>query len=232
MRRRGMSMLEIVVAMLILGIGMTVIFEGLSAGRDQIGRLDVLLCGRWLCQSVMDQVVHDSHNSDMRFFKLDSPPEVFLLGNTSGAWKKPFEKLARKRTPVLLEGGKPGPFFDPATGPAWPSRFDAAELAFWRGFSYEVRVGFTGARAPGFEGLPLDSDGDGMAEMDLAHIEAEVFWKPEDGSAPERTVCHLTTLIGAQDKAPGSSALVEVPPDYGGPVEGAPAGGGGADATK
>jgi len=107
------------------------------------------------------------------------------------------------------DSGKPGPYFDPQSGPAWPEHFEAAEIAFWQGFTYEVLMATSVALEAGGPEVGIDSDGDGRAETDLVRVDVEIRWAPVDGSAAVRSVCKLTTMLGSWDKAPGEGAFAD-----------------------
>jgi len=208
-QRRALSLVEILISLGILGVGLAAVFEGLSSSRAAAARMDVQLCGRWLAQSVMERCLEQVRNSDNRYFQLGSSPEGILAAARAGTWKQPFEALARPRTRFFEPDGTPGPYFDAATGPVWPPSIEVTEINFWKGFSYEVRVGFDMQEEVDGAPVPIDSDGDGKPETDLARLDVEVFWAPADGSSAERPVSLLTTLAGAPDKPPGIGALLD-----------------------
>lgn len=204
----GFSLLELLVAITILVLCVTSIFGTLSATKGHYLRTDALITGRLLAQSILEQAKHRLHAGDPRFYKLDTSPSELYARTLRLEWRRPFEKLAHPKTPVITQPGPSTPYFDPTNGPWLPSGPDAAdELAYWEGFSYEVRVGFDLVPQLGGLAVPIDSDGDGLGEIDVARIEVEVFFKAPDGSTPDRSVCKLTTLLTSLDKTPGTGVL-------------------------
>jgi type II secretory pathway pseudopilin PulG len=203
----GISFVELLVALAILVVGLTVTFGSLAAGKDQIVRLDAVVTGRILAQSILDQALHRFNNSDSRHFDLNTSPSQMLITTVRGDWKKAFLSLSQSHTPVLTPPGVNNPYFDSASGPPRPAGLDASgEKGFWSGFAYEVRVSFDVVNKLGDPAVPIDADGDGKAEVDLARLEAEVYFQSADGPASERSVCKLSTLVHVPDKAPGISA--------------------------
>jgi type II secretory pathway pseudopilin PulG len=204
----GLSMVELFVALAILAVSITSIFGSFSAGKEQAVRLDALFTGRMLGQSILEQVLHRSHVQDNRYFNLETSATQLLTATVRGDWQKPFLALAQPRTPVITPPGQPNPYFDPVTGPPVPEGLAGSdEKNLWGSFSYEVRVGFTTAVLKDSPVVPLDADGDGTREADLAQLQVEVFYQPLDHSQPERSVCLITTLLHAPDKSPGAGAF-------------------------
>lgn len=203
----GFTVLELLVALAVLTIGLVTIFGTLAATKDQVLRTDVLITGRLLAQCILDGAQHRFHVGDARFFRLDTPPDEVFQRALEGAWRQPFLALRQARTGVMTPSGQGNPYFD-ATGPRLPSGPEAvAEMRFWEEFSYEVRVDFDVVLTAGSGAVPLDSDGDGKHEIDMARLEVEVFHGTRDASVPDRSVCTVTTLLVAQDKTPGTSVL-------------------------
>jgi prepilin-type N-terminal cleavage/methylation domain-containing protein len=201
MTRRGMSLLEIVIALAILLVAVLTLVDSLSASRDTAARLDVLITGQLLAESILDTARHHFQGADSRFHTLGTPPETLIVDAATGKWKLPFLALAQRRTVVTA----PGPYFDAVKGPVLPD--PAAEPAAHRWlsrFSYEVRVQFEVAGATGQ--VPIDADGDGKPEIDVGELAVEVFYTAGPGEA-SRSAALLKTLLTAPDKAPGAGAL-------------------------
>lgn len=200
--RGGFSLVELLVAAAIMGVSLFSIWLSLSSGRRQAHRLDVAVTAQYLAHSVIEQAVSRLAASDRRFFKLTTPPQELVLASARGDWKAPFLAVASPRRGVL-DGG---PYFDPATGPVLPP-MNEEERRWWASFSYEVRPGFAIRTEDGGAEVPLDANGDGKPESDLASLEVEVFYTPPGG--PEQRACRLTTLVAAPDRAPGATALAQ-----------------------
>jgi type II secretory pathway pseudopilin PulG len=203
-RRRALSLVELLVALCIMGVSVASIAFSLSAGRQHARRLDVSATGQFLALSVMEQAISRWENADRRFFRLATTPPDLVAAAARGDWKKPFLALAAPRQPVL--GGVA--YFDPGSGPVIPAAMDEPERRFYSAFSYEVRVGFDVPLERDGPRVPLDANGDGQPEVDLGAIEVDVHFTPPDGS-PEWKVCGLRSLVAAPDRAPGATALTQ-----------------------
>jgi type II secretory pathway pseudopilin PulG len=202
--RRGLSMLELVVAFAVLMVGVASILESLSTAKDQAVRLDVLSTGRMLAQSVMEQAQERLAVEGSRFARLDAPVDQVRAKLAAGDWKKPFEALRQQRTGVMEPGGAANPYFDPQNGPLLPGASEAPdELPLWQALSYEVRVGFDVRVRKEQAPVAIDADGDGVGENDVARLDVEVFFQP-DAAKPPQSVCLLTTLVAAPDRIPGA----------------------------
>jgi prepilin-type N-terminal cleavage/methylation domain-containing protein len=239
--RRGFSLVETLIALMILGVTLAAITGGIYTGQDAARRVDVLVTGRALAVSLMEQVIHRFHIRDNRYYRLETDPSDIMLRTQTGNvglqvppdatrpytldWQKPFLDLAQVRTCVL---GAPAPattvdtlihgdppvsgsfYFDPVNGPEMPPGLDTSdEKKFLASFFYEVRVSFQVTVNPGDAPVPIDANGDGVLERDMAKIEAEIFYKPP-GSGPDRSVCRLSTLLVAQDRSPGVRLFSEM----------------------
>ncbi|MBI4861025.1 MAG: type II secretion system protein [Candidatus Riflebacteria bacterium] len=203
----GLSLLELLIAVAIVIVALASIFDTLRQNRSTYLRLDALVVGRLLAESIMDQAVHRFQIEDERFFDLSSTPVQIAAAARRGDWKRPFLALARSKTPVLTPPGRSNPYFDPTTGPVLPS--DPGELRFFQGFAYEVTVSFDRSKDEEGPTTSIDSDGDSRGETDMARIVVEVFYRSADGPPIERSVCRLSTFVVVRDKAPGVQPLSE-----------------------
>ena len=206
MSRRGLSLLEVLIAAAILACGAASVLWTLSSAKEQWLRQDVAMVARLLASSLLESAVHRAHTHDARYFKLSTSPDELVRRAAASAWKQPFQALAQPHTAVLATAANP--YFASPEAPALPQPFDPDERRLWERLSYEVRVAFDMPEVRGVAAAPLDSNQDGIPETDLARIEVEVFVIPLEGGA-ERSACQLTTLIAAHDKAPGAGALAE-----------------------
>ena len=206
--RAAISLVEVLVAAAILACGAASVFWTLASTREQWLRQDVAVVARLLASSVTESAVHRARNQDNRYFTVTTTPNELARRAAAGLWKAPFLALAQPKTPVLTRDGVANPYFTGNGAPALPQPFDPDERRLWERFSYEVRVTFDIRELPGQVAVPLDSNGDGFPETDLARIEVEIYVIPPDGG-DERSAAKLTTLVAAHDKSPGAQALAE-----------------------
>jgi hypothetical protein len=204
-RRSAWSLIEVLMVSAILGVSLTVMFSGFQVNSEARIRHDVRVVGRLLAQSIMESVGHRLNINDRRFFKLDTSQEELLEGIARGAWKRPFRAVEQARVAVVSADGRPGGWvFDAPDGPVLPPAVSSGpERAFYTRFSYEVRVGFDVQLRAGGPAVPIDADGDGRPEIDLARVDVEVFWEPERPGGEARSLCRLTSLFSYPDKPPG-----------------------------
>lgn len=199
--RRAVSLVEVLLAAAILACGATSVLWALSSARGQWLRQDAALLARLIASSALEQAVARARASDLRFWKVTTPPDEIARRLRDGAWKRPFEALAHRRARVLEPSPLLNAYFAGPAAPPWPEPFDPDERRLWERFSYEVRVTFEGT----FDGQAgeLRASGERVRATDLARLEVEVFVRPEDGG-DERSACRLTTLVAAHDRTPGA----------------------------
>lgn len=208
MLRRGVSLVEVLLAAAILACGAASVLWALSSARGQWLRQDVALLARLLAASALESAVDRARNRDMRYFTVTTSPDEVTRRAAAGMWKQPFDALAHRRARVLEPSPLLNGYFAGPGAPALPEPFDADERRLWERLSYEVRVSYEAAETERGTPKPLDSDRDGVPETDLARIEVEVFARPDDGGE-ERSACRLTTLVAAHDRTPGATVLGE-----------------------
>lgn len=201
--RDAFSLLELLVALTILVCSLATIGQALWGARDHYLRADLDLVGRLVAECIMEQVQQRWDLMDGRCFEMSTPPGEITERMLTGAWRRPFEALAVPRR-RLISRGEPDPLFDPRTGPLLPPTGARSVADFpWEDMSYEVRVSFEVETERRTAPVPLDADGDGVAERDLARLEVLVHLESPAGGS--RVIGRLTSILTQPDRHPGTN---------------------------
>lgn len=203
---RAFSLLELVLALVILVTSMVTLSRALWGIRDQYSRTDLDLIGRLVAESILEQVHERWSTQDSRYFTLSGGRAAQTAGALTGRWRAPFESMAAPRTRLVTPPGEANPYFDPDNGPLVPREPGGSSADFpWEDLAYEVSIRFDVETVPGSPRAPLDADGDGEPERDLAQVEVLVHLEGLPGE--ERTLCRLTSILTSRETAPGNTLV-------------------------
>lgn len=204
--RRAFSLLELVLALVILVTSMVTLSRALWGIRDQYVRTDLDLVGRLVAESILEQVHERWSSGDSRYYTLAGGRAAQTAGALTGRWREPFESMAAPRTRLITPPGEANLYLDPAAGPLVPREPGGSTADFpWEDLSYEVSVRFDVETVPGSPRAPIDADGDGEPERDLAQVEVLVHLEGPDGTT--RTLCRLTSMLTSRETAPGNTLV-------------------------
>jgi prepilin-type N-terminal cleavage/methylation domain-containing protein len=194
---RGLSLLEILVAMAILLIGLYPLVQtfrtGFAATRMSKEHGQAML----LADSVMEEIRARIAFGLGRYYGLAESGSTVRQRAAAGEWKNVFTPLAEPRRKIVSANRSDistyfSHLYDTGSGEgpvdATLDRIAARELA---AFECEVKVRFE------VDGAPIDSDGDGRAETDMCEVDVTVHWR-ENATGEEKSA-RLTSLFTRED---------------------------------
>lgn len=197
MRRAGLSLLEILIALVILMIGLYPLVETFRGGFAAVNLTKEHGQALLLADSVMEEIRARITYGLGRYYGLGDSGTVVKDRASRGAWKSVFQPLAEERRRVVSRNPSEistyfKAVFDTGAGPAPVSEaldpIAARELA---GFTTQVSVRFD------VDGAAIDSDGDGRPETDMCEVEVTVSWR-ENERADERSI-KVASLFTRED---------------------------------
>lgn len=187
-RRTGLSLLEILLALVILMIGLYPLVETFRGGFAAVAMSREHGQALLLADSVMEEVRARITYSLGRYYGLADSGAVVRQRASAGAWKSVFTPLAEERRRVVSQNRSEvstyfRSLFDTGAGPqpvqAALDPIAARELA---AFTTQVQVRFD------VDGAAIDSDGDGRAETDMCEVAVTISWREGD-KAEEKSLC-------------------------------------------
>lgn len=182
--KRGFSLLEAIIAIVILLIGLVPLVQAFRGGFRAAAMSREQVQAMYVAEAVLEEARGRLLTSLKPFYQLKDDPRAIRDLVASGAWKAPFETLGHAKMKVLAS-----PYFDRVVGgPLTPAVDPIAHKAL-APFELEVVVSFE----PG--GAVIDSDGDRKPETDMCHVSAKVSW-PEDAGTGS---FELSTLFTRSD---------------------------------
>ena len=197
LRRSGISLLETLIALVVLLIGLVPLVETFRGSFRGITVSKQHTQAMLLAEAVLEEARTRIETRLPRYWNLADTSKDIRAKAAAGAWKTMFKTLEEGPRPVVASdpsqvssyfgrlvigaAGTPGPV-DAASDP-----IAASDLAR---FTVEVRVHLG-------EATPLDSDNDGQTETDMCEMEVLVTWK-EPPQAQDQ-VYRLATVFTLAD---------------------------------
>ena len=182
--RRGFSLLEAIIALVILLIGLVPLVNAFRTGFRSAALSREQVQAMYLAEAVLEEARGRLLTTLKPFYQLKDDPRAIRDLVASGAWKAPFETLGHARCKALAS-----PYFDRVVGAPLTPAIDPIAHRALQPFDLEVKVTFEP------DGAVIDSDGDRKPETDMCHVTARLTW----AEGAEAKSFELATLFTRTD---------------------------------
>jgi len=192
--RRGLSLLEVLLAVVILLIGLVPIVDAYRTGFRSTSLSREHTQALLLAESAMEEARARVTYSLSRYYSLkDTGKEIIPLAR-AGRWKDDFLALQTAGPGRVVSANAPevSPYFAKlfnaggGEAPLTPA-LDANAARLLERFRVSVRVEFEP------DGKPIDSDNDGRGETDMCQVVVQVDWDEEGRPHPPVVLKSLFT---------------------------------------